>query len=366
MDLRRYYDDALVQHGFEADTAQLEALDLLAMTAEGLCSPRAEPDFLQRVKQLFTRRTTYAQPVKGVYLWGDVGRGKTFLMDVFFDALPFAEKKRFHFHRLMNRVHRQLKELDNEENPVDRVAGELARTTRVLCFDEFFVSDIGDAMILARLLEGLFSRQVTLVATSNTAPSALYLDGLQRQQFLPAIDLIEQHTRVNEIGGRTDYRLRVLEQAEIYHSPLDDTAEVQLDRYFAQIAPETGTHDQAIEILGRDIQTRQRADGIVWFDFQAICNGPRSQDDYIEISRSFSTLIVSGIPRLDDEKSNETRRLIALVDELYERRVNLIVSAAVPLAILYDGSRLAHEFQRTMSRLIEMQSTDYLAAAHVP
>ncbi len=304
--------------------------------------------------------------MRGAWLWGGVGRGKTFVMDVFFDSLPFDARLRYHFHRLMYRVHGRLKSLDNVEDPLERVAAEFADQARVICLDEFFVSDIADAMILARLLDALFRRGLTLVATSNMSPEALYRGGLQRQRFLPAIGLIVANAEVVYFDSATDYRLRVLERAEIYHAPLDASADSNLARWFGEIAPDAGTAARPIEINGRDIPTRRRADGIVWFDFAALCDGARSQDDYIEIARAFQTVVLSAVPVLDEAHDDQARRFIALVDEFYDRKVKLIVSAAAPICDLYRGTRLLREFERTRSRLAEMQSHDYLAAPHVP
>lgn len=366
MSLQSHFDKALTEHGFTADPAQIAAITALTDTYTALCRARTTGGMTAKLKRLFLRATRKTAPVPGVYLWGSVGRGKTFVMDVFFAALPFEQKERYHFHRLMYRVHNRLKELSGAKDPLEIVADEIAGRARVICFDEFFVTDIGDAMILGKLLRGLFSRGVCLVATSNIPPDELYRDGLQRQQFLPAIELIKKHTQVLFVDGRQDYRLRVLEQAEIWHAPLDTKAESNLEEYFAAIAPEHGSAEQTIEILGRDILTRRRADGICWFDFAALCDGPRSQDDYIEIARAFQTILLSKVPVLGVEQENQARRFIALVDEFYERRVKLIVSAARPITELYQGRRLRNEFQRTASRLIEMQSHEYLAAAHLP
>ncbi len=305
-------------------------------------------------------------PPKGAYLWGGVGRGKTFIMDIFFDALPFEDKLRYHFHRLMYRVHGRLKDLAGQEDPIEIIAEELASEAKVICFDEFFISEIGDAMILGKLLDGLFRRGVCLVATSNIPPKQLYHDGLQRQQFLPAIKLIETNANVINIDNGNDYRLRVLAQAEIWHAPLDTAADQNLEQYFTAIAPDSRTVRQPIEILGRNIQTRQRADGIAWFNFSELCDGPRSQNDYIEIARAFQTVLLSNVPTLTRETENQARRFIALVDEFYDRRVKLIVSAACPIIDIYTGTQLTMEFQRTASRLLEMQSTSYLAKAHIP
>ena len=323
---------------------------------------KSQPHF----RRQFVPHRSEQIPPRGIYLWGNVGRGKTFVMDVFFDALPFDDKLRYHFHRLMYHVHNRLKTLSGETDPLDIVAAEIAAQARVICFDEFFVAEIGDAMILAKLLDGLFRRSVCLVATSNTPPRDLYKDGLQRQQFLPAIDLLLKHTSVIYMDGNQDYRLPVLEQAEIWHAPLDRTAEQNLSSYFAAIAPDAGTEGQLIEILGRNILTRRRADGIAWFDFTELCDGPRSQDDYIELAKSFQTILLANVPVMTSEHENQARRFIALVDEFYERRVKLIISAATEIPHIYSGQRLTHEFQRTVSRLMEMQSHDYLARPHRP
>jgi cell division protein ZapE len=364
--LQAHYDAALTEHGFSSDPAQLVAVSVLQQSYTELLEKKPGGGLMDRIKNTLAPSVGSGTPVTGVYLWGGVGRGKTFIMDVFFDALPFDKKLRYHFHRLMYRVHGRLKSLRGQSNPIDIVAGELAAQARVICFDEFYVTEIGDAMILGKLLDGLFRRDVTLIATSNTHPDKLYEGGLQRQQFLPTIDLLHTHTRIVELDAGNDYRLRVLEQAELWHSPLDEVAEQNLQDYFVAIAPDTGTSGQSIEILGRDILTRRRADGIAWFDFPELCDGPRSQDDYIEIARAFQTLLVAGIPQLDIESENQARRFIALVDELYDRRVKLICSAEQGIADIYTGKRLTAEFRRTASRLREMQSTDYLSAAHKP
>lgn len=304
-------------------------------------------------------------PVGGLYFWGGVGRGKTYLMDVFYDALPFAEKKRTHFHRFMRHVHQELKTVDGQKDPLLLVADRFAEQTRVLCFDEFFVSDITDAMILGGLMEALFARGVTLVATSNIVPDGLYKDGLQRSRFLPAIDLIKQHTVTVNVDGGVDYRLRVLERAELYHCPLDYEADISLRRSFDSLAPEIGQADLEIEIEGRGIPVRWVADDVAWFDFLALCDGPRSQNDYIELAREYHAILISNVPLFDDS-DDQARRFINLVDEFYDRNVKLVLSAAVPLNELYQGGRLGFEFERTQSRLLEMQSHDYLAREHKP
>jgi cell division protein ZapE len=364
MDLQARYAAVLAQKSFAPDPAQRRAVAALQRVTRELGARHTPRGVLPALGRRIRRaRPT---PVRGAYLWGGVGRGKTFVMDLFFENLPFRERLRYHFHRLMYRVHGRLKTLRNEEDPLEIVAAEFADQARVICFDEFFVNDIADAMILGNLLDALFRRGVTLVATSNIPPEELYRNGLQRARFLPTIELIGAHTEVLHVDGGTDYRLRVLETAEIFHSPLDQNAEANLERWFEAIAPDAGTAGQPIEINGRDIRTHRRADGIAWFDFAALCDGPRSQDDYIEIARAFQTVILSAVPVLDESLDDKARRFIAMVDEFYDRRVKLIISAAAPVASLYRGTRLAREFDRTRSRLLEMQSKDYLAAPHVP
>jgi cell division protein ZapE len=316
-------------------------------------------------KRLFGRSRP-AAPVRGLYLWGDTGRGKTWLVDLFYKCLPFPEKTRRHFHRFMADVHADLRTHHDHADPLARVADGLAGRARVVCFDEFFVSDIADAMILGTLFTKLFERGVTLVATSNVPPQALYRDGLQRARFLPAIMQLERHVEVMHFGGATDYRLRLLERAEIYHTPLDTAAERGLGNLFAATAPEDTHNHGDLRVLGRPIAVRSRADGVAWFDFAQICGGPRSQADYIEIARSFHTVLVSGVPQFTTDNENEARRFIALVDEFYDRNVKLILSAAVPPEALYRGTRLAFEFKRANSRLEEMRSHAYLASAHLP
>ena len=304
--------------------------------------------------------------VQGLYMWGGVGRGKTFLMDLFFDALPIAKKQRMHFHRFMREVHRGLNERAGSANPLRKVADDFAKRGRILCFDEFFVSDIGDAMILGELLQELFARGLVLVATSNVVPVNLYENGLQRQRFLPAIDALVQHVEVLNVDGGIDHRLRVLEQAEIYHVPLSEAAEQSLAQSFNQLAgSEPITRDLTLEIEGRDMQAKACSEGAVWFDFTALCDGPRSQNDYIELAKLFHTVLVSGVPKFTGKTEDQARRFISLVDEFYDRGVKLILSAAEPIPSLYQGSRLSFEFERTESRLLEMGSREYLAREHL-
>ncbi len=353
----QHYAADLQTPGFIADPAQAQAVARLQ-------------HIYQELLDTPPRRSRWGKPswtpVQGAYLWGGVGRGKTYLMDCFYDALPFGRKRRTHFHRFMQDVHDRYKAYADTSDPLTPIADELATEARVLCFDEFFVSDVADAMILARLLETLFERGITLLATSNIPPDQLYLGGLQRARFLPAIASIQQRCQVLQIDGDTDYRLRVLQQAEIYHYPLDATADQNLDRYFTEIAPDHGLEETSLQVHGREIPTRRLGDGVVWFDFADICGGPRAAADYIEIARCYGTVLLSNVPCLDWTLENEARRFLHLVDEFYDRRVKLIVSAAVPLTDLYAGRKLVFEYDRVRSRLREMQSVEYLALAHRP
>ena len=311
-------------------------------------------------------RWRYRAPAAtGLYLWGGVGRGKTYLMDLFYECLPFKAKHRMHFHRFMLRVHGELTELQGVPNPLAHVAERIAEEGRVFCFDEFSVSDIGDAMILGELLGALFDRRVTVVATSNVEPSRLYENGLQRRRFLPAIERIESHMKILRIVDGIDYRLRVLASADTYLHPASEETDRRLAASFAVLAPhaETGT---SIEVNGRRIQTRGAGDGAAWFDFRHICDGPRSAADYIEVSREFHTVLVSDVPRFDADSEDLARRFIALVDEFYDRGVNLVLSAACDIDCLYRGQLLRMEFERTRSRLREMRSSEYLGRMHTP
>lgn len=363
--LARYQAD-LRQADFQHDPAQERAVRELQEVYIALVQAENSRNskLFGRVRALFA--SANAAPVRGLYLWGGVGRGKTYLTDAFYESLPFERKMRVHFHRFMRHVHGELKALGGTRNPLERVAERLAARTRVICFDEFFVADIADAMILGGLLELLFTRQVTLVATSNIVPDELYKDGLQRQRFLPAIKLINQHTRVIYLDGDCDYRLRLLEQAELYYFPLDSEAEVVLAANFAKLAPESGVEGQLIEVIGRAIPSRCRADDVVWFEFAALCDGPRSQNDYIELAMEYHAVLISNVPVLTANTEDQARRFINLVDEFYDRNVKLVISAAADIEALYLGTRLQFEFARTASRLREMQSHDYLARQHRP
>ena len=361
------YEADLSREGFEPDPAQARAVEALQELWLAL-QDTPKPGLLERLKATVGLAQPAREPITGLYLWGGVGRGKTYLMDSFYHSLPFSQKRRQHFHRFMHDVHARLKRLKHVEDPLQHVAREIARDTRVICFDEFFISDIADAMILGRLFDWLFTYGVTLVATSNVKPDDLYKDGLQRVRFLPAIELLKRHVKVMNVDGGVDYRLRVLEMAEIYHHPLDAAADDNLERSFDAMCPdpEDVQVGGSIRIEGRDIPVVRCGEGVAWFRFPALCEGPRGSADYIEIARLFHTVLLSGVPQLDELKENEARRFITLVDELYDHQVKLMISAETPVDDLYTGSRLGFEFKRTVSRLQEMQSHQYLSLPHQP
>ncbi|MCM2321259.1 MAG: cell division protein ZapE [Pseudomonas sp.] len=361
--LERYQAD-LKRPDFFHDAAQENAVRHLQRLYDDLVAEQQDPGLLGK---LFGRKKNLA-PIKGIYFWGGVGRGKTYLVDTFFDALPFKQKMRTHFHRFMKRVHEEMRTLKGEKNPLTIIGKRFADEARVICFDEFFVSDITDAMILATLLDELFKNGVSLVATSNIVPDGLYRDGLQRARFLPAIALLKQHTEIVNVDSGIDYRLRALEQAELYHFPLDAEAELSLDRSFRSLLTEN-CHVQDDEVLlieNREIRARKVANDVAWFDFRALCDGPRSQNDYIELGKIFGAVLVSNVEQMGVSKDDMARRFINLVDEFYDRNVKLILSAEVELKDLYTGGRLEFEFQRTLSRLLEMQSHEFLSRPHKP
>src|SRR5690606_18221471 len=304
------------------------------------------------------------EPPRGLYLWGGVGRGKTFLVDLFFDGLPIAEKRRTHFHRFMRSVHESLREHAGERDPLAAIAREWRSSLRVLVLDECFVSDIGDAMLLGRLLDRLFAEGVVLVTSSNIQPSGLYRDGLQRARFLPAIALIERHCAVLELDSPHDYRLRALTRSPVYRQPLDDRSDAWLEQRWRELGGDDDHRDAGIQVDGRRIPVRARGQGMAWFDFEALCEGPRSATDYIEVAREFHTVLLGGIPVMGPRMDDAARRFVTLVDELYDRQVKLVCCADAPPTSLYTGERLAGAFERTASRLIEMRSAEYLAREH--
>lgn len=354
------YADGVARGDWLHDPAQQDALAALDRVHAALL---AAPPARSLVQRLFVRDEP-APAIRGLYLWGGVGRGKTFLIDLFFAGLPIAEKRRTHFHRFMREVHERLRVHAGERDPLAAIAREWRRSLRVLVLDEFFVSDIGDAMLLARLLDRLFAEGVVLVTSSNAAPSTLYKDGLQRARFLPAIALLERHCEVVELRSETDYRLRALTRSPVYRAPLDAGSDAWLRTRWDELGGDAAHLDAGIVIDGRRIPVRARCKGLCWFDFAALCEGPRGNADYIEIAREFHTVLVGGIPRMGADRDDAARRFVHLVDELYDNQVNLVCTADAGPMGLYTGERLVAAFERTASRLVEMQSTDYLAGPH--
>ncbi|HCF75098.1 MAG TPA: cell division protein ZapE [Gammaproteobacteria bacterium] len=322
------------------------------------------PGFFSQLHRRLARRT-HDGP-RGIYLWGGVGRGKTMIMDVFHQSLAGPGTRRTHFHRFMLEIHQRLRQLRDQEDPLEQISRAISRKTRLLCLDELFVEDIGDAMILGGLLRGLIDAGVCLAFTSNYRPTDLYRDGLQRDRFLPSIALIEKHTLVTHLGGQLDYRLELLGRSDVFYTPHDATTDQTFRRLFLQIASGSGEFDTSVSINDRLIPVRATAEGISWFDFTALCEGPRSKADYVELSRACHTVLLSNIPKLHSHQDDCVRRLIELIDEFYDRRVNVIVSAAGPPETLYTGSRLTLPFNRSTSRLMAFQSADYIALPHRP
>ncbi len=353
------YNALLAERGYTADAAQLAAANALQNLYTQLLQ------FKVNRGSTLKRLISPPKPPKGVYFWGGVGRGKSFLMDCFYASVPYRRKKRMHFHGFMQQIHRDLEKYKGEPDPMLRLAEQIAREVRLLCFDEFHVSDIADAMILGRLMEGLFAQGVILVMTSNYPPSMLYPNGLHRESFLPTIALLEKHLDVYEVEAGIDYRLRALEQVEIYHHPADDAAEKKMLDYFRMVAGEDGKKGGSIEVLGRDIPTVRRGNGVIWFDFRTLCGGPRSQNDYLEISRAYHTVLLSGIPKMTQHQASEARRFTWLVDVFYDNKVKLIATADCAADELYTEGTQASEFKRTVSRLTEMNSREYLAEPHI-
>lgn len=354
---RERYQQDLARGGFVSDASQAAAVDALEKVQRDLL---AQPP----KKKLLSDRLVWPK-VEGLYMWGGVGRGKTYLMDAFYESLPFPHKQRTHFHRFMLDVHERRRTYSHKRDPLKLVALAISHQVRVLCFDEFYVSDIADAMILGRLIEYLFDQGVTLVATSNCAPDELYKDGLQRQNFVPAIERLKQNLRVLNVDGGVDYRLRTLTRVQLYLSPSDADAESRLNQWFQEIAQKPGEADVPIEVQNRQLRTLRHADGVVWFDFAEICQTARSAADYIELAREYHTVLISRIPQLNVDNEDAARRFINLVDEFYDRGVKLVLAAAVPQDQLYTGRKLRFEFKRTLSRLKEMQSEEYLAKPHL-
>ncbi|WP_181240454.1 cell division protein ZapE [Enterobacter ludwigii] len=365
------YQLALNEGTHQPDDVQREAVNRLDTIYQELTAKPAESEQSGGLKAALGRLLgkkepqTHA-PVRGLYMWGGVGRGKTWLMDLFYLSLPGTRKQRLHFHRFMLRVHEELTALQGKSDPLEIVADRFKAETDILCFDEFFVSDITDAMLLGGLMKALFARGITLVATSNIPPDELYRNGLQRARFLPTIDAIKQHCDIMNVDAGVDYRLRTLTQAHLWLSPLNDETTQQMDKLWLALAGAKRAHAPELEINHRPLQTLGVENQTLAVSFATLCVDARSQHDYIALSRLFHTVMLLNVPVMTPLMESEARRFIALVDEFYERHVKLVVSAEVPLYEVYKGERLKFEFQRCLSRLQEMQSEEYLKLQHMP
>ena len=350
------YRQTLAERGYTADPAQLRAVMALQRCQDEWA------DYKARRSNAVTKLLVRPPLPRGVYMYGGVGRGKSFLMDCFFQAVPLTRKTRLHFHEFMREVHRELQDLQGIPDPLEELGKRISKRFRLICFDEFHVSDVTDAMILHRLLDSMFRNRVSIVTTSNFKPDDLYPNGLHRDRILPAIALLNEKLEVLSVDNGTDYRRRTLHQLDFYHCPLDAKAEAALTKTFEELA-EARDEDPLLHIEHREIRAKRRAGGVVWFDFKTLCGGPRSQNDYLELASRFHTVILSGVPEMPPKLASEARRFTLLVDVLYDRRVKLVISAAVPAEQLYSEGPLAHEFPRTVSRLEEMRSREYLELA---
>jgi cell division protein ZapE len=353
-EVARRYRKTLLERGYTADRAQLDALAALERCENEWA------DYKARRSNAVTKLLVRPPIPRGVYMWGGVGRGKSFLMDCFFQAVPLTRKTRLHFHEFMREVHRELQELKGTADPLQELGRRVSRRFRLICFDEFHVCDVTDAMILHRLLEAMFANRVSIVTTSNFHPDGLYPNGLHRDRVLPAIALLKDKLEIVNVDAGTDYRRRTMEKVQRYHCPLGDEADAALTQAFDRLA-ESRDEEPLLFIEQREIRARRRAGGVVWFDFKSLCGGPRSQNDYLEIASRFHTLVLSNVPRMSPRLASEARRFTWLVDVLYDRRVKLIMSAEVAAEELYVEGPLAHEFARTVSRLVEMQSAEFVA-----
>ncbi|MGP3591001.1 cell division protein ZapE [Vagococcus sp. WN89Y] len=366
------YHNALNEGSHQPDDVQKEAVARLDTIYQQLLArnestvPPARGLKAAFGKLLGKRDAAQQEPVRGLYMWGGVGRGKTWLMDMFYQSLPGTRKQRLHFHRFMLRVHEELTSLQGHSDPLEIVADRFKAETDVLCFDEFFVSDITDAMLLGGLMKALFARGITLVATSNIPPDKLYRNGLQRARFLPAIEAIKQFCDIMNVDAGVDYRLRTLTQAHLWLTPLNADTTQQMDKLWLALAGAKREHAPELEINHRQMPTLGVENQTLAVSFATLCVDARSQHDYIALSRLFHTVMLFDVPVMTSLMESEARRFIALVDEFYERHVKLVVSAAAPLYDIYQGERLKFEFQRCLSRLQEMQSEEYLKRSHMP
>lgn len=356
---KTWYQAAAQQPAFIQDAAQARAIEHLDRLWNELM-------MFKRKRNRFLGRSLRSPEVpKGLYFYGGVGRGKSFLMDAFFGCLPYRRKRRVHFHAFMAEIHRRMRDKRSEQDPLKSVAADIAEETRVLCFDEFHVSDIADAMILGRLLENLFAHGVVLVATSNYAPSELYPQGQNRSSFLPTIALIEHHLTVLNVDSGEDYRMRTLTPAEVFYVPDNAENEAKLADLFARLANGKPAVPEKIVIHERELTCKARSERIIWFDFRTLCFGTRSQADYLWLAQHYTHVLISGVEKMSPNEKNEARRLTLLVDVFYDYRVKLCLTSQVPMQDLYTEGDFAHEFVRTVSRLVEMQSQDYLALPHL-
>lgn len=366
------YQQALAQGSYQPDDVQREAVVRLEAIYQELAkqnvSEASGSGLISKLGKLLTKRAVPAgcEPVRGLYMWGGVGRGKTWLMDMFFESLPGNRKLRLHFHRFMLRVHEELAKLQGHTDPLEIIADGFKAQTDILCFDEFFVSDITDAMLLGTLMKALFARGITLVATSNIPPDELYRNGLQRPRFVPAIDAIKKYCDVMNVDAGIDYRLRTLTQAHLWRSPLNSETLQQMEHLYSALAGVKREGEPVLEINHRPLVTLGMSNQTLAVDFKTLCVDARSQHDYIALSRLFHTVMLFNVPVMTVTHENEARRFIALVDEFYERHVKLVVSAQEELFSIYQGERLKFEFQRCLSRLQEMQSEEYLRLPHMP
>ena len=356
MTVRQVYKTQLVERGYTSDPAQLLAVDALERCEDEWTA------YKSRRGNALTKMLVRPPIPRGVYMHGGVGRGKSFLMDCFFQSVALTRKTRLHFHEFMREVHRELQDLKGTVNPLDALAERMSRRFRLICLDEFHVSDVTDAMILHRLLQALFDRRVSIVTTSNYHPDALYPNGLHRERILPAIELLKSRLEIVNVDAGTDYRRRTMEHLKMMHCPLDDAAEQALTQAFEELR-EARDEPTLLHVEHREIRSLRRAGGVVWFDFRSLCGGPRSQNDYLEIASRFHTVLLSHVPQMPPRLASEARRFTWLIDVLYDRRVKLMMSTAVPPEELYTEGPLAHEFARTVSRLHEMQTSEYLALA---
>ncbi|HEX7935241.1 MAG TPA: cell division protein ZapE [Paraburkholderia sp.] len=355
MNVTEYYEKELQTRGYQSDPAQRAAVDRLQRCYEEWV------EYKSRRSNAFKKLINRPDLPRGVYMWGGVGRGKSFLMDSFYMIVPVQRKTRLHFHEFMREVHRELEELKGTADPLDELARRIAKRYRLICFDEFHVSDIADAMILYRLLDKLFENGVQFVMTSNYDPDTLYPDGLHRDRMLPAIELIKSKLDVINVDAGIDYRQRTLAQVEVYHTPLGAAADKALRAAFASLAA-VPDESPILHIEKRELKALRRADGVVWFDFATLCGGPRSQNDYLELASRFHAVILSAVPQMSARMASEARRFTWLIDVFYDHKVKLLMSAAVPPEQLYVDGPMANEFTRTVSRIVEMQSKEYLDA----